>query len=69
MIGRLDLAPMMRIADAYLAATSRQSAQVARAVRTLYRRMRRVAATDPIAIADLAIDGETPIAIDPWRIT
>src|SRR5689334_12962954 len=57
-IGRLDLGALMRIANAYSLARVDEHDFVERNVRTLYRRMRHIAARDPIEIADLVIDGD-----------
>lgn len=56
-IGRLDVAPFMRVAVALWRARHGDDAIRAR-VRSLYRRMVIVARRDPIAIADLAVDGD-----------
>jgi tRNA nucleotidyltransferase (CCA-adding enzyme) len=69
-IGRLDIAPFMRIAGALCAAEKVSGENRARQLRRLYRRMREVARHDPIAIADLAVDGDdlrmTGIPAGPW---
>jgi len=57
-IGRLDIAPFMRIARAMLMARQPNDASLERGVRALYRRMLEIARRDPIEIADLAIDGD-----------
>jgi tRNA nucleotidyltransferase (CCA-adding enzyme) len=69
-VGRLDLAPLMRIVNAYLLVRNPEEERVARNVRSLYKRMRRAAARDPITIADLTIDGDdlraSGIPMGPW---
>ncbi|HEY2377483.1 MAG TPA: CCA tRNA nucleotidyltransferase [Gemmatimonadaceae bacterium] len=57
-IGRLDLAPFMRIAAASMAARHPDDRVLQSRLRSLYRRMLRAAQTDPIEIADLAFDGD-----------
>jgi tRNA nucleotidyltransferase/poly(A) polymerase len=57
-IGRLDIAPFMRIAAAMLMARRSTDATLERGVRALYKRMLEIARHDPIEIADLAIDGD-----------
>ena len=57
-IGRLDIAPFMRIASATLIASHPNDATLERGMRALYRRMLETARNDPIEIADLAIDGD-----------
>jgi hypothetical protein len=66
-IGRLDIGPFMRI----VAALSKEgSYDIGARLRALYRRMIRVTLRDPIAIADLAIDGDdmriAGIPAGPW---
>ena len=69
-IGRLDLGALMRIAAAFVCARAHEPREAGRELRALYRRMRRIAARDPIAIADLAIDGDdlraAGIPMGPW---
>ena len=70
-IGRLDLGVFMRIVAAFVGAESVPHADIARRrLSSLYRRMRRVAAQDPIEIADLAVDGDdlrtAGIPPGPW---
>lgn len=69
-IGRLDLGALMRIASVFALASSSSTPVVEQHVRRLYKRMRRVAANDPIEIADLAIDGDdlraAGIPMGPW---
>jgi len=69
-IGRLDLGALMRIANAYMVASSTSPGAVEQRVRKLYKRMRRIAAHDPIEIADLAIGGDdlraAGIRMGPW---
>jgi tRNA nucleotidyltransferase/poly(A) polymerase len=57
-IGRLDLAPFMRVAGALWQARREGDATLLSQLRSLYRRMLRVAQKDPISVADLAIDGD-----------
>ena len=57
-VGRLDLAPFMRVAGALWQARRRDDELLPTRLRSLYRRMLRVAQKDPIVIADLAIDGD-----------
>ena len=57
-IGRLDLAPFMRIAGALWQSRRPDDRAIRGRLSSLYRRMLRVARSDPIEIADLAIDGE-----------
>ena len=57
-IGRLDLAPFTRVAGALWQARRRDDELLPARLRSLYRRMLRVAQKDPIVIADLAIDGD-----------
>jgi tRNA nucleotidyltransferase (CCA-adding enzyme) len=57
-IGRLDLQPFMRIAGAFAMARRPSEQGMERRLGSLYRRMLRSARTDPIEIADLAIDGD-----------
>ena len=57
-VGRLDLAPFMRVAGALWQARRRDDELLPARLRSLYRRMLRVAQKDPIVIADLAIDGD-----------
>jgi tRNA nucleotidyltransferase (CCA-adding enzyme) len=57
-IGRLDLGPFMRIAAALTERKDTGRAPWESSVAGLYRRMLRVAWKDPIAIADLTIDGD-----------
>jgi tRNA nucleotidyltransferase/poly(A) polymerase len=56
-IGRLDIGPFMRVVNAMEQASRGKYAKSAR-LRSIYRQMLRVALRDPIAIADLAIDGD-----------
>jgi tRNA nucleotidyltransferase (CCA-adding enzyme) len=56
-IGRLNLGPFMRIAAAKCP-VDLVPGSMAHPARTLYRRMLRTARSDPIAIADLAVDGD-----------
>jgi tRNA nucleotidyltransferase (CCA-adding enzyme) len=56
-IGRLDIGPFMRVVNAMEQASRGEYAKSAR-LRSIYRQMLRVALRDPIAIADLAIDGD-----------
>ncbi|HEY2852876.1 MAG TPA: hypothetical protein VGJ18_08530 [Gemmatimonadaceae bacterium] len=75
-IGRLDIGVFMRMVGAVAAARHRTSATpivqrpTPNATRALYRDMRRIAANDPIAIADLAVDGDdlrmAGIPPGPW---
>jgi tRNA nucleotidyltransferase (CCA-adding enzyme) len=69
-IGRLDLAPLMRIAAALTHASGAGRARSGSLLGSLYRRMLRIAWRDPIAIADLAIDGDdlrmVGILPGPW---
>jgi tRNA nucleotidyltransferase/poly(A) polymerase len=68
-IGRLDIGPFMRIVVALAQARGDAVASGGR-LHSLYRRMVRVALRDPIAIADLAIDGDdlrmAGIPAGPW---
>ena len=57
-IGRLNLAPFVRIAFALDATTRQRSSVGEREWQRLYRRMLISARRDPIEIADLAIDGD-----------
>jgi tRNA nucleotidyltransferase/poly(A) polymerase len=57
-IGRLDLQPFMRIVAAFSRARRPDDRQVRGRLASLYRRMLRSARSDPIEIADLAIDGD-----------
>jgi tRNA nucleotidyltransferase/poly(A) polymerase len=59
-IGRLDIAPFMRIASARWAAHRDAGglSPSARQVRSVYRRMLAAALRDPLEIRDLAIDGD-----------
>ena len=69
-IGRLNVAPFMRIAVALDATTRPPSSVGAHEWRRLYRRMLTSARRDPIEIADLAIDGDdlrmAGIPAGPW---
>jgi tRNA nucleotidyltransferase (CCA-adding enzyme) len=69
-IGRLDLAPFMRIAAALTHASGAGRARSGSSLGSLYHRMLRIAWRDPIAIADLAIDGDdlrmVGILPGPW---
>ncbi|MFL5616651.1 MAG: CCA tRNA nucleotidyltransferase [Gemmatimonadaceae bacterium] len=68
-IGRLDIGPFMRLVTA-VAKKGHGAAFVGARLHALYRRMARVALRDPIAIADLAIDGDdmriAGIPAGPW---
>jgi hypothetical protein len=57
-IGRLDVAPFMRIVRALALVRGGADAGTRRQLRRLYRRMLEAARRDPIAIGDLAIDGD-----------
>ena len=57
-IGRLDLPPFMRIADALWRARRPADDRLQFRLGSLYRRMLLAARNDPIELADLAIDGE-----------
>jgi len=57
-IGRLDVPPFMRIASALWRARHRDQRAIPARVHSLYRRMMAASRRDPIAIADLAIDGD-----------
>lgn len=59
-IGRLRVGAFMRLAAARWAAECQagQHAPTASATRNVYRRMLRIAFRDPIAVADLAVDGD-----------
>jgi tRNA nucleotidyltransferase (CCA-adding enzyme) len=57
-IGRLDIAPFMRIALALWRGRYPTDRDIPTRTRSLYRRMLRSAQRDPLAIADLAIDGD-----------
>lgn len=67
-IGRLDIGPFMRIVAALSKAG--HGPDIGARLRGLYRRMLRIALRDPIAIADLAIDGDdmrlAGIPAGPW---
>jgi tRNA nucleotidyltransferase (CCA-adding enzyme) len=57
-IGRLDVAPFMRVAGALLQARLGDDANLRPRLHSLYRRMLDTARRDAIEIADLAIDGD-----------
>jgi tRNA nucleotidyltransferase (CCA-adding enzyme) len=57
-IGRLDVAPFMRIAGALLQARPGNDGELRPRLHSLYRRMLNTARRDAIEIADLAIDGD-----------
>jgi tRNA nucleotidyltransferase (CCA-adding enzyme) len=57
-IGRLDVAPFMRVALALWRGRAPTDRDVVTRARSLYRRMLLSAQRDPLAIADLAIDGD-----------
>jgi hypothetical protein len=59
-IGRLDIAPFMRIASAIWTARREAGAHVppAKRVQALYREMLISALRDPLELSDLAIDGD-----------
>src|SRR5947207_6942243 len=61
-IGRLDVAPFMRVAAALWQARRPDDVMLPKRLRSLYGRMLRVARKDPITIADLAIDGDDLVA-------
>jgi hypothetical protein len=64
-VGRLDVAPFMRIAAALWEARRLAGGKgpSATAVRALYKRMLAAAMRDPIQLADLAVDGSDLVAI------
>lgn len=57
-IGRLDIPSFMRVAGALWQSRRQDDEMLPGRLRSLYRRMLRIAQRDPIAIADLAIDGD-----------
>ena len=57
-IGRLDIAPFMRVASALLQARLGDDDHLQARLHSLYRRMLNTARRDAIEIADLAIDGD-----------
>lgn len=57
-IGRLDIPPFMRMALALWIGRHRDVSRISPRTRSLYRRMLVSARRDPLAIADLAIDGD-----------
>lgn len=57
-IGRLDIAPFMRVALALLQGYNRGVTGIPARTRSLYRRMLVSARRDPLTIGDLAIDGD-----------